>query len=86
MKKVKETIPVNEQTAAAKYFAMSNTCTLDMSHSKNIHQRYATAEQNLFSEIGEGLDGEYKMWLKDIQKGDSYCFEQWNKVKIDFEF
>lgn len=79
-------IPVNEQEAAAKYFAMSNTCTLDMSWSKDIHQKYSTAEQTLYSEVGTGLGSEYNSWLKDIRKGDTYCTEQWNKVKSNYVF
>lgn len=79
-------IPANEQTAAAKYFAMSNTCTLDMSWSKNLHHKYNAAEQILYSETGTGLGSEYDMWLRDIQDGDEYCIEQWDKVKSSFEF
>lgn len=79
-------IPANEQTAAAKYFAMSNTCTLDMSWSKDIHKKYRAAEQTLYSEIGTGLGSEYDMWLRDIQNGNEYCTEQWNAIKSEYVF
>lgn len=79
-------IPKNEQTVAAKYFAMSNTCTLDIFGGKNIHQKYDAADQIMYSEVGVGLGPEYNSWLEDIQNGDEYCTEQWNKVKSNYEF
>lgn len=79
-------IPKNEQAVAAKYFALSNASMLDMTFSKNINTKYIEADRILCSEVGTGLSEEFYMWLKDIENGDEYCAEQWNKVKHDYTF
>lgn len=84
--KKKNIIPKNERFAAAKYFAISNAAMLDMTFSKNINTKYIEADRILCSEIGTGLDEEFDMWLKDIEAGDEYCAEQWNKVKHEYTF
>jgi hypothetical protein len=79
-------IPKNEQTAAAKYFAMSNSCTLDLTYGNRINQKYDEAVNILYNETGVGLNEEYQSWLEMIQDGDEYCIEEWNKVKSNYVF
>lgn len=81
-------IPLAEQEAAAKYFAMSNCAVLHLAQGfKNINTAYAIANDVVISETGASLDGERKSWLKEIKKGKgSYVAEEWLRVKGDWNY
>lgn len=78
---------------SAKFFAASNTGLLgcgfkvptDKSEIKRVYEQIDYEYQN---EIGEGLDGELKMWKEEmtkLQENDSYYKDLKNEVPFIFE-
>jgi len=81
-------IKTEEQSAAAKYFAMSNCAVLHLCEGiKNIDHAYSQADGIVMMETGVSLDDERRSWLKEIQKGKgSYVAEEWDRVKSQWGY
>jgi hypothetical protein len=82
-------IPQNEQNAAAKYFAMSNTAVLDLTGGHDdLHHAYDYADSIVQMETGYSLEEERRDWLKECKKAKigSYVAEEWSREKVNWKF
>lgn len=73
-------ISANEQSMAAMYFALSDTAMLTQWDTQ-LSSAYHSACSVLEAECGVSLDDVYNEWLNTIRSGDSYCRQEWNRVR-----
>ena len=81
--KIKKFIAPDERVAAAKFLALGNLALDDYipRYNGDVIAAYSAANGVLYSETGESADGEMKSWKKLIDRGDEYCYDEWEKAK-----
>lgn len=79
--KTKNFIAESEQSLAARYFALSNTCMLSYATGGDLNYGFQRANEIMQAECGASLRDELDDWYNQIEAGDSYCYEEWQKVR-----
>jgi len=77
-------IPENERRSAARYFTLSNVAMLDWIKDNDLEYGYINANDAVMNECGASLNAEFQDWLKSIEKGDAYCFDEWQEVRTKY--
>jgi len=80
-KVAKKFIAESEQALAARYFTLSNTCTLHFMQGNDLNFGFQRANEVMQMECGASLREELNDWYDSIEKGDPYCYDEWNKVR-----
>ena len=80
-KSIKKFITESEQALAARYFTLSNTCTLHLMQGNDLNVGFHQANEIMQMECGASLRDELNDWYDSIEKGDAYCYDEWQKVR-----
>ena len=83
-KSIQKFIVESEQGLAARYFALSNTAMLHMVQGGNLDYGFHRANEVMQMECGASLRDELNDWYDSIEKGDSYCYDEWQKVRENY--
>ncbi len=83
-KKIQKFIDEAERMLAAKYFTLSNTAMLEVVPGTDLNDMYRRGDDLMAMETGCGLREELNSWKEMIADGDSYCYDEWQKVKATY--
>lgn len=80
-KKQKKFIEESEAPLAARYLTLSNTAMLHYIQFGDLRWGYQRATDAMLEAVGQGLGEEYTYWCSQLDKGDPYCYDEWQKVR-----
>jgi hypothetical protein len=83
--KIQKFIDKSERELAAIYFTLSNLAMLDVvPNDGDLRSMYRKADEIMSFECGSSIYPEYRTWAQDIDSGDSYCYDEWQKVRSKY--
>ena len=76
----------HERAKAAIYFTLSNLAMLDWIKraGNNFDVAFHQANDDMQMDAGASIRPELNDWVKMINAGDAYCFEEWEKARVNY--